>query len=240
MTANRFFVNSKDIKNDKCFLRDEEHFHFSKVLRGKEGDEIFLTDGDGNLYKGKVISVRNKLTEVKIIEICKVDREFPPITLAQSILKSETMDFVIQKGTELGVELIIPVLSKRSKSIRKENIEQKLRHWELIAVNAIKQSKRLFLPKIEPPLELEDLLKTPFEGERLLFSENGNISLKEIIKDNPKPVILLFGPEGGWEREEEELIIKNGFKSVSLGKYILRSETAVISALTVFNIFWRN
>ncbi len=240
MTANRFFIPPQNIENDKCFLTEEEHIHFSKVLRGKVGEEISLTDGEGNLYKGEVISIGRKNTKVRIIERKKEEREIPPIIIAQSILKNETMDFVIQKGTELGADQIFPIFSKRSKLIKKENIETKLRHWNLIAINALKQSKRLYLPKIEIPKELEDFLKIPFGGEKLLFSENGNIPIKEILKSKPETAILLFGPEGGWEKEEEELILNHGFKSISLGKYILRSETAVISAMAVLSIFWRN
>lgn len=219
---------------------EEEHIHFSKVLRGKVGEEISLTDGQGNLYRGEVISIESKNTKVKIIERKKEEMETPPIIIAQAILKNETMDFVIHKGTELGADQIFPIFSKRSKFIKKENVEPKLRHWNLIAINALKQSKRLYLPKIEAPKELEDFLRIPINGEKLLFSENGNILIKEILKDKPKPAILLFGPEGGWEKEEEKLILNHGFKSISLGKYILRSETAVISAMAVLSIFWRS
>lgn len=240
MTANRFFISPQKIENDKCFLVEEEHVHFSKVLRGKVGEEISLTDGQGNLYRGEVISIESKNTKVKIIERKKEERETPPIIIAQAILKNETMDFVIHKGTELGADQIFPIFSKRSKFIKKENVEPKLRHWNLIAINALKQSKRLYLPKIEAPKELEDFLRIPINGEKLLFSENGNILIKEILKDKPKPAILLFGPEGGWEKEEEKLILNHGFKSISLGKYILRSETAVISAMAVLSIFWRS
>ncbi len=240
MTANRFFISPQNIENDICLLTEEEHIHFSKVLRGRKGEEIFLTDGEGNLYKGEVISIESKRTKVKILERKKEERDTPSIIIAQSLLKNETMDFVIQKGTELGADQIFPILSKRSKVIKKESLESKLRHWNLIAINALKQSKRLYLPKIEAPKKLEDFFKIPFEGEKLLFSENGNLSIKEILKDNPKPTILLLGPEGGWEKEEEEFVLSHGFKSISLGKYILRSETAVISAMTVLNIFWRS
>lgn len=240
MSANRFFVSPQKIENYKCFLTEEEHIHFSRVLRGKAGEEIFLTDGEGNLYKGEVISIGSKSTKVKIIERKKEERDNPPIIIAQSILKNETMDFVIYKATELGADRIFPIFSKRSRPIRRENTELKLRHWNLIAINALKQSKRLYLPKIEAPKELEDFLRIPFDGEKLLFSENGNILIKEILKDKPKPAILLFGPEGGWEKEEEKLILNHDFKSISLGKYILKSETAVISAMTVLSIFWRN
>lgn len=240
MTANRFFISSQNIENDLCLLTEEEHIHFSKVLRGRKGEEIFLTDGEGNLYRGEVISIENKTTKVKILERKKEERDTPSIIIAQSLLKNETMDLVIQKGTELGADQIFPILSKRSKIIKGGSIESKLRHWNLIAINALKQSKRLYLPKIETPKKLEDFLKIPFEGEKLLFSENGNLSIKEILKDSPKPAILIFGPEGGWEKEEEELVLSHGFKSISLGKYILRSETAVISAMTVLSVFWRN
>lgn len=240
MTANRFYIPSQQIENDFCFLTDEEHFHFSKVLRGKKGEKIFITDGEGNLYTGEVISTDSKKTKVKIIEKVKEERDPLSLTVAQSILKNETMDFVIQKATELGADIIVPIHSKRSKLIKKEAIEPKLRHWRLISINAIKQCKRLYLPKIENPVELENFLKLPLKGEKLLFSENGEISIKDLINKKPESAIILLGPEGGWEEEEEELILKHGFKSVSLGKYILRSETALISAMSVLNIFWRD
>ncbi len=240
MTANRFFIYLEKIENDICFLSEEEHTHFSKVLRGKTGEKISLTDGEGNLYIGEVISIGSKSTKVKIFERERKEREYPPIILCQAILKNETMDFIIQKATELGADKIFPVHSKRSKIIKNEGVEPKLRHWKSIAINALKQSKRLYLPKIETPIELEEFLKISFEGEKLLFSENGNIMIKEVLNKKPQSAILLFGPEGGWENEEEDFILSNDFKSISLGKNTLRSETAVISAMTLFNIFWRN
>lgn len=240
MTANRFFIPSQQIENDVCFLTDEEHFHFSKVLRGKKGERISITDGEGNLYICEVISTDSKRTKIKIIEKTKEEKDPISLTVAQSILKNETMDFVIQKATELGADIIVPIHSKRSKSVKKEAIEPKLRHWRSIAINAIKQSKRLYLPKIEEPVELEFFLKLPLKGEKLLLSEKGEISIKDLLNRKPESAILLLGPEGGWEEKEEELILKHGFKSVSLGKYILRSDTALISAMTLLNIFWRD
>lgn len=240
MTANRFFISQEKIEKDICFLTEEEHIHFSKVLRGKEGEKIFLTDGEGNLYTGEVISTGKRSTKVRIIETKREEKEYPSLIIAQSVLKNETMDFVIQKATELGAECIFPIHSKRSKIIKKDIVEQKLKHWKSIAINAMKQSKRVYLPKIEVPLELENFLRTPFEGEKLLFSENGDLSIKEVINKIPNLAILLFGPEGGWEKEEEEIILNKGFKSISLGRNILRSETALISAMTILNIFWRN
>ncbi|MGQ9618488.1 MAG: 16S rRNA (uracil(1498)-N(3))-methyltransferase, partial [Candidatus Aminicenantia bacterium] len=228
------------IENNICQLTDEEHFHFSKVLRGREGEKICIMDGEGNLYKGEVISIGNKSTKVKLLEKETINRESPEFVIVQSITKNETMDFIIQKATEMGVDKIFPIFSKRSKYFRKELFPKKIEHWKSISINALKQSRRLYLPKINAPLLIEEFLKMQIEGEKLLFSENGSIPIKSILYQKPEAVYLLFGPEGGWEEEEETLILKHGFKSISLGKQILRTETAVISALSILNIFWRN
>ncbi len=239
MTANRFYISPSKIKDDFCFLEEEEHFHFSKVLRGKKGDRIYLTDGKGNLYQGEVVSVESKETKVKLLDKRTEEKDYPEFVVAQSLLRSETMDLVIQKATELGADIIFPIYSKRSKYLKKETLAHKLKHWESIAINAIKQSKRLFLPKIEAPIWLEEFIEIQKRGIKIIFSENCSFSIKSILSEKPESATLLFGPEGGWQEEEEILIKERGFVPVSLGKNILRSETAVISALSILNVFWR-
>ena len=157
------------------------------------------------------------------------DRELPvKICLFQCVLKGDKMELVIQKTTELGVHKIIPVVSTRSVALPKKN---KLLRWRKIAVEAIKQCGRVVLPEIAEPTPIE---RADVDGAKIFFWEKGGIPFSRAIKGLlPQNIAFLIGPEGGFSEEQAENLIKKGWKPVSLGPVILRSETASVFALSV-------
>jgi len=244
MTANRFFIEKNQIFGKKAVLKGREHHHLSNVLRIKENEKIWLFDEDGKSYLGKVEEVKKKETIISILEIREKEPSQIRVILAQALIKPSLMELIVQKSTELGIDEIIPVVSKRSRSLPEEEIlNQRLKRWRRITIEALKQSGGVFIPKIVPPIKLENLPKINAEKKLFLNEREGEL-LKNIVinsLDNiPAKVLILIGPEGGWDREEEKMLIESGFQSVSLGEKILRSETAAICALGIIIHFWKH
>ena len=154
------------------------------------------------------------------------------LTLVQGILKGEKMDIVIQKATELGVKEIIPAITERSQIRQTRKVDR----WRKIAEEASKQSGRTMIPVVHEPIEFNSLFTVhhslPIKG--FIFWEEGGVPLREAIHQfTDSPIYLLVGPEGGFSKEEVSLAVSKGLITVSLGKRILRAETAAISAVAL-------
>ncbi|WAM32981.1 RsmE family RNA methyltransferase [Caldicellulosiruptor morganii] len=230
-----FFIDSRDIVNDVAYIRDKEDInHIVKVLRKREGEVLNLCDGVYD-YRTRILEISKDGIKVAIEE--KVQNQREPkkdIFLFQCIIKNQKMDIIIQKATELGVKSIIPVISKRVVIDIGEKEEKKLERWQKIAKEAQKQCLRPYPPLIQKPVEIDrvkdflddlDLLIIPYEKERKNFLA---------VNSDTSKVGILIGPEGGFEEEEIEIFKKlQKVKIVSLGKRILRSETAAISTISI-------
>jgi 16S rRNA (uracil1498-N3)-methyltransferase len=170
------------------------------------------------------------------------------IILAQAVIKSKRMNSILQQATELGVSMIIPVITARTVVNIEAKVEKKLERWEKLVREAAKQCKCPFFPSILPPMPLKSLIEERQETLKLVLSENRGKYLRDILirslgsdrakEKPPASVIILVGPEGGWTDEEEESILSHGYEAVSLGKQILRSETAALSGLAMISHFW--
>jgi 16S rRNA (uracil1498-N3)-methyltransferase len=167
------------------------------------------------------------------------------ITLAQALVTSKKMDFIVQKGTELGIAAFVPVISSRSIIKLENRTAQKVERWRKVAREASKQCRNVHPPEIWLPQPFQTVLCRR-EERKLFLSENNGEFLKDILLRNsewgggkrPASVLVLTGPEGGWTKKEEEEIIDHGFEAVSLGKYILRAETASFCAVALIAHFW--
>ena len=156
------------------------------------------------------------------------------------------MEFIIQKSAELGVTRFIPVMASRSVVKVDEKIEKKLGRWARIAREAVKQSENPWIPYISPPIDLKKLIKENQAELKLFLCENRGRYLREILiqdgksprQSPPSSILILIGPEGGWTKEEKEYILDNSFEAVSLGRNILRTETAAICSLALISHFW--
>jgi len=246
LTSNRFYIKQVNPQSPYVFLEGDEHHHLSRVSRIQPKEEIWLFDSSGRSYLARVEEVEKEKTKLFIVEKKEREKGNTEIIIAQSLVKSKKMEFIIQKSAELGAAHFIPVISSRSIVKIEEKIERKLGRWARIAREAVKQSGNPWVPYVSPPMDLKKLIKENKAALKLLLSENRGKYFREILtrtgksfeENPPRSIMILIGPEGGWTREEEELILDNGFKAVSLGKNILRTETAAICALALISHFW--
>lgn len=237
----RFFVQEKDLDKEKgkAFLGGEGADHVKKVLRLREGDEIVVADGRGNSYIS-VISLTGKgWVQADLKEPLPGSREpHLKVTLAQSLLKGEKMDLVIQKCTELGVKEIVPLVTERTVvNLPPQKANRKVSRWGKIAREAAQQSHRDRIPDIGEVAPLEKFL-----GERggktpclFLWEQESRGSVKEVLKRTGllEELIIFIGPEGGFTRGEAEMACSHGVPLATLGPRILRSETAAMAVLTM-------
>lgn len=233
----KFFVNKEAINNNKAEICGGDVSHIAKVLRLPVGSAITLCDGEGTDYEAEITEIKKDVILLDIINACKCNTE-PDInvTLFQGIPKASKMEYIIQKCTELGVMSIVPVMTKRT-VVKLENAQaekKKLERWNKIAAEAVKQCGRGCIPKVCDVTEIKNISAKDFDLFLVAYEEETDISLKSVLKSNDKAknIGILIGPEGGLEKSEVEYLIKSGAKSVTLGKRILRTETAGHTVLT--------
>lgn len=234
----RFYVPDPQIENGLLKIKGDEARHIRKVLRLKTGDEIVVFDGFGKEYEGLIVEERASFVVVKVKDIFPSKKESPlDITLAQSLLKGEKMNYVIQKATELGVKEIIPFLSTRSIPLLEKSGKLKKHHrWKRIAVEGSKQCGRGVIPRIEVLLDYSEVLKTASSDSlRLILWEREAVRLREVLDKSKgkERVFFVVGPEGGFSQEEIEEAKRAGFITVNLGKRVLRAETASLCLLSI-------
>jgi 16S rRNA (uracil1498-N3)-methyltransferase len=239
----RFYVTNPRIEKGILKIEGSEVRHIRRVLRLKAGDEMVVFDGSAKEYEGTIIEESPSSVAIRIQNIFSSKRESPlEITLAQSLLKGEKMDYLIQKATELGVIEIIPFFSTRSIPLFEKSKGLKRYHrWKRIAIEASKQCGRGVIPKIEPLQDYSEILPIASKDTlRLVLWERGGKKLKEVLRGSKEKgkIFFIVGPEGGLSQEEVEHAKKEGFISVSLGERILRSETAGLCLLSVLQYEW--
>ncbi|MGL4934934.1 MAG: RsmE family RNA methyltransferase [Cetobacterium sp.] len=221
-------ISNENIANDIIEIVDKNDInHLKNAFRIKVGEIIRAVDGEYE-YICEVLSIEKKVIEAKVIE--KNEDRFSSsveIDAAIGILKNDKMDLTIQKLTEIGVTRIIPLLTKRGVA----KITEKKDKWDLIVKEATKQCQAVKLVQIQEPRKLSDLniddydlAVVPYECEH----ENSLRNILNKVENKPKKVLYIVGPEGGFENEEIEFLKEKGVTPVSLGKRILRAETASI------------
>jgi 16S rRNA (uracil1498-N3)-methyltransferase len=234
----RFYVPQPWIENGMLKIEGDEVKHIRKVLRLKTGDGIVVFDGLGKELEGTIIEERLSSIVIRIQNIFSSERDSPlEVTLAQSLLKGEKMDYLIQKATELGVKEIIPFFSSRSVPFLEKSRRLKRHHrWEKIAVEASKQCGRGVVPKIEFLQDYSDMLQmASTEDLRLILWERDGVKLKEVFERSKekRKIFFIIGPEGGFNQLEVDETKKAGFTPVTLGRRILRAETASLCFLSI-------
>jgi 16S rRNA (uracil1498-N3)-methyltransferase len=228
----RIYLPNANIVNNQISITADKARYLASVLRCKEGDALVLFDGAGNCFRTKISKAGKKEVIADVLEKFPCDLESPVnIILVQSLLKGEKMDLVIQKTTELGVREIIPVVTERSQ-LRET---RKVIRWQKIAEEASRQSGRTSIPVVHEPVSFQDI----FKGNCLkgfIFYEEGGARLSESVSSlipPPSSLFIVLGPEGGFTKEEVEMAKEKGLVATSLGKRILRAETAAIAAVTL-------
>lgn len=242
MTSNRFLVKKENLHFPYARLDGEEHHHFSRVLRARTGEQVWLMDEEGNSFRAKVAEIGRHETRLLVLEEEEKMSATIRVVLGQALIKSRNMDLIIRKATELGVQAVVPVEASRSVLRLKERGGGKLERWRKIARESAKQSRRADVPTVHPPQSLSFFLESRDEPDKFIFCEEGGVPFRRILADRAgaeRPgVALLVGPEGGWSRKETEQAKERGFTAISLGARILRSETAALTALAAIQVFW--
>ncbi len=241
MLMHRFYIDERLSVGGEAYIKGPEARHVKDVLRLKAGDPIVLFDGSGLEFTGEITGIDRDQVSVDILGEKEGETESPiEIVLGQGIPKSDKMDLIVQKSTELGVSKIVPIYTERV--VPKSFSPNKLERWRRIAVEACKQSGRVKVPEISEAVKIDEFVRSaepsflkliPWEGEK-------EISLKKALPaslENNK-VSLIVGPEGGLTEPEIELAKRSGFLPVSLGKRILRTETVSLSILSVIQYMY--
>lgn len=231
----RFFI--PQLYAAEMVIKDVDAKHISKVLRMQPGDKIQIVSDDGVTAIAEIVSLQADNVVVKCLE--KLAESHEPsvkITLAQGLAKGEKMDFIIQKAVEMGVSSIVPVAMEHS-VVRLEGAkaDKKVERWQKIAEAAAKQSKRDIIPQVQPVQTMQQMLaNNDLQHKIIAYECEDRLGLKTALQscDNLQELLLIIGPEGGISEFELELARKNGAVPVSLGKRILRTETAGVVALS--------
>ena len=221
-------------------LNETQSRYLSVVMRVSVGEEVFLFDGKNGEFSSTVIKISKKAV---VLLVRQKTKEFMPtsdVWLLFAPIKKDRTDFIVEKATELGVDKIIPVITRYT-------ISEKVRTDRFLAqaIEASEQSRRLSIPKIGDPCKLDILLKEWDSRRRLYYMDEtgGGKAAADIFSEYKGPVGLLIGPEGGFSEEELNKLRKCAFaRAVSLGPLILRAETAVVSSLSIWQAIsgnWR-
>ena len=244
---NRFYLQtplSGDVLQTIVSLNKEESYHACKVLRLKENQSVEIADGI-NRYSGTIVECKADETTVKLLELLPSTETQAKLVLWQGLPKGDKLEWIIQKATELGVYEIWPVAMQRSvsKIDKAEKAQKKGERYQRIALEASKQSGRCVVPTVEKIVDLQTALKRckDFDAIFIAWEEEKTVLLSQAVKncnlinlESPK-ILLIIGPEGGISASEKDAIstsLLNKAVAVSLGKRILRTETAGISAIS--------
>lgn len=232
-----------DFSPDEIILLDGERArHIAKSLRMGKGDMLTVTDGEGVDYGCVIEEVTKETVTLKVCYKQASDSEPTcSVTIYQGNPKGSKLEDVIQKCTELGAVKIVPVLTARSVSRPDEkSVKKKTERYRKIALEAAQQSGRGTVPEIAEMQTLANAAKADESEVKIVFYEGGGEPLRDIIKPETKSVSVYIGPEGGFEKSEVELLCAAGAFKATLGKRILRTQTAPVAALSAIMLLTGN
>lgn len=225
----RYFAIDKDLN-----LRQTDYHHIKNVMRMKDEDIIEVVY-NSTVYKCKVYPNKKR---IEVVEEEKMIDNLPNVTICFPILKEQKIDYILQKATEVGAKNFILFDSKRSVvKIDKSSSLKKITRWETICKEASEQSLRITIPSILGIFNIKEISKLDYDLKILCTLNEKTKNIKKILqnKTNYDTILIVTGPEGGFDKTEEEILINNGFISASLGNTVLRAETAPVVALSMIN-----
>ena len=230
MKLTRNFLDQKFSVNKKIILEKSSAHHLLKVLRKKEGDKIILFDGKGNSCLGVITSTSRSKLELDISDVFeRTLRSGVDIYLGQSLIKTDPLHLTIQKATELGIVSFCPLITERS-TVKIKITENRRTKWRLIARGACEQCGENWLPAIEDPMKLDNWAGITRSKVKIVLYPEADNKISDI--DYKDSVSLAIGPEGDFTKYEVDSLTEKGFIPVTIGKRILRAETAAISAIS--------
>ncbi len=235
----RFYCPEKIALKTTCCLPQSSIHKAKNVLRLKVGDKIQIFEGDGKLYEANIEEIDKHNFKAKIVEMIPSRPESGiKIFLAQSIVRMDLMDLIIQKSVELGVTEIIPIATQRTIPGYEKKSQKKQQHWHYVATAACEQCLRDFIPKIHDPIGLHEWVSNLKQGtgQKIVFDPSATPRLRSFPIN--KKVTMLIGPEAGLTSQEISFCEKLGFTSLNLGPRILRTETAGLAAISAIHGIW--
>ena len=232
----RYFSNL--CSNNEYLLSSDDSYHIKKVMRMNLGEKIEIVD-NRKVFICEIISFDPVKARV-VNELNENNENDKEIILVQSLINETKMDYVLQKGTELGVNEFYAFKSKNSVIKENDKSNKKIVRWQKIVKEASEQSKRNIIPKVNDIVDINGLCKIKADVKILLTVNEMTKNIKKVLKEIKKydTLIIVVGPEGGFTKQEEETLIKNGFISTSLGKRVLRTETAGMAIVSMINYEW--
>ena len=252
----KFFVDPSAVSGAHIYLENKDDLHhLRKVLRARPGMELDISDGDCWEYKTCLEELTEDCATLKILDKQKFATEpATRVTLYQGVPKASKMETVIQKTVEMGVDTIVPVFMERTVVVEKGNFGKKLERWNKIAAEAVKQCKRGIIPHVTESYDVDEMLAELPNYDLIIcpYENEDGLTMKDFLRTAPPPaavqpgrestgrtgpqalrVALIIGPEGGFSEGEIEKLKAAGAATVTLGKTILRTETAGLAALAM-------
>lgn len=240
----RFFVDESQILQDEIVITGPDVNHIKNVLRMKPGEKVLVSNGQDREYRCVLETIGINQVKAKIEDVDGPARELPvKVTLFQALPKGDKMETVIQKMVELGAYEIVPVSTKRCiVKLDEKKAAAKTKRWNAIAESAAKQSKRGIVPEVSMPISFKSALERAKEMDLALipYEEAENMERTRQIIGNIEAgmsIGIFIGPEGGFAPEEVEQAIKSGASDITLGKRILRTETAGMALMAVLMFY---
>lgn len=232
-----FFVNASQIQNKEVKIIGKDANHISNVLRMKKGEEIYICNNETNeRFLASIEDAQKEEVTANIIKKIESTEPSVEITLFQGLPKADKMEYIIQKSVELGISKIVPVEMKYCIAKIKDE-EKKISRWQAISESAAKQSKRSKIVQIARKSNINEICSkiNEYDLTIIAYEDENKSTIKEILKQNKdaKKIAIIVGPEGGISKEEVEKIKEAGAKAASLGKLILRTETAPIAMISM-------
>ena len=246
----RFFVGRENITDDRIYLDDREDMkHLVKVLRARPGDKVVISDGVSTEYLTEIREIGESEVILDILESQPFEREpETQVTLYQGVPKAAKLETIVQKTVELGVHRIVPVFMKRTVVSDKGNFAKKQQRLQKIADEAVKQCKRGIIPEVSDATDFSEMMKEleaeGFDMVLLPYENEEGYTIKDALRNGTEEsglhrgsrIAVIIGPEGGFEEEEVRTVEETFDRKaavVTLGKTILRTETAGMAALAM-------
>ncbi|NOX20077.1 MAG: 16S rRNA (uracil(1498)-N(3))-methyltransferase [Nitrospirae bacterium] len=230
----RIILPHLDPSQSNITVRDEEFHYLKNVIRLKAGDTLKVLDGRGWEIDALIKEIKKKSLTLEVTNKRYHERKRAfRLTLIQAVLKGEKMDLVLQKATELGVDIIVPVFTEHTvlKSTRK------FKHWQRVCLEATRQAKRIYMPELLKPCEFKDAIEAANGKHRFILHEKSESTVKGLLgRSILGDVFVAVGPEGGFSHEETRYAREKGFEAISLSENILRAETAAIVSVFLFSL----
>jgi len=229
MTRRRWIAD--EVSGNQAVLIGEHADHLIRVLRARVGQEFDIATG-ATVRAGRIVTIEPDRVEFELGEEVPAAKA-ANISLLLSIFKFDRMEWAIEKCTELGVARIIPLIARRTDAHLASAAAKRVERWRKIAVQASEQSRRAIPPQIDAPLKLKQALSLTADSRIVLAESEQQTLLRDVIAADSRELLLAIGPEGGWAEDELQEFQAAGWTSASLGRTILRAETAAIAATAI-------